>query len=289
MLKGSLTAVLAAALLLAAAGAQAGGIDLPQSGSLRAFRGTGSWVSIYDTRAWRHPERVIATLAAHHVHTLYLETSNDRQSVDVVHPDRVARFLEAAHTSGISVVGWYLPSLAKPRLDTRRAVAGARFRTADGERFDAFALDIEATNVRSIPLRTRRAVALAASVRAAVGPRYPLGAITIDPVGARYWPRYPFAALAPSISVFMPMAYFTARTSGPARVRAYSAANVNAIRSLVGDATFPVHPIGGETRRATLAELRAFLVAADAAGSVGSSLWEYGQTTPSQWALLASH
>ena len=277
------------AALLLAPGAQARGIDLAQSSSLRAFRGSGSWVSIYDTRAWRSPGRVVARLAAHGVRTLYLETSNDRQKVDVVHPDRVARFLDAAHASGISVVGWYLPSLAKPRLDARRAVAGARFHTATGARFDGFALDIEATDVRSIPLRTRRAVALAASVRRVLGPRYSLGAITIDPVGARYWPGYPFAALAPSISVFMPMAYFTARTSGPARVRSYSAANVNAIRALVGDAAFPVHPIGGETRHATLAELRAFLDAADAAGSVGSSLWEYGQTTPSQWALLAAH
>ena len=287
MRKGSLAALLAALLL--AAGAQARGIDLPQAGSLHAYRGSGSWVSIYDGRAWRNPERVIATLAAHRVKTLYLETSNDRQKVDVVHPDRVARFIDAAHASGMAVVGWYLPSFAQPRRDARRAVAGARFRTAAGGGFDAFALDIESTKIRSIPLRTRRAVAFAASVRRSLGSRYPLGAITIDPVGARYWPAYPFARLARSVDVFLPMAYFTARTSGAARVRAYSAANVEAIRTLVHDRTFPIHPIGGETRRATLAELRAFLDAADATGSVGSSLWEYGQTTPAQWSLLASH
>jgi len=285
--KGSLTAVLAALILVS--GAQARGLDLAQGSSLDAYRGRGSWVSIYDGRAWHDPERVIATLAAHDVGTLYLETSNDRQRADVVRRDRVARFIDAAHASGIAVVGWYLPSFAKPRLDARRAVAGARFRTAAGERFDAFALDIESTKIRSIPLRTHRAVAFAASVRHALGPRYPLGAITIDPVGALYWPGYPFAALARNISVFLPMAYFTARTSGPARVRAYSAANVNAIRTLVHDPAFPIHPIGGETRRATISELRAFLDAADATGSVGSSLWEYGQTTPAQWSLLASH
>src|SRR5512132_1092101 len=79
---GSLIVVLAALLL--ACGAQASGIDLAQPSRAHPFHGTGSWVSIYDTRAWRNPERVIETLSAHHVRTLYLETSNDRQKVDVV-------------------------------------------------------------------------------------------------------------------------------------------------------------------------------------------------------------
>ena len=286
MRKGSLATVLAALLL--ASGAQAGGIDVAQTTSLRAYRGTGSWVSIYDTRAWRNPERVVATLAAHRVRTLYLETSNDRQTVDVVHPHRTARFLDAAHAAGIAVVGWYLPSFTNNRRDVRRAVAGARFTTADGNRFDAFALDVESTKIRAIPLRTRRAVAFAAAVRRSLSASYPLGAITPDPVGARYWPRYPFAQLARSVDVFLPMAYFTARTSGAARVGAYSAANIAAIRRLAHDPSFPIHPIGGDTRHATVAELRAFLSASAASGVLGSSLWEYGQTKPSQWALLAS-
>lgn len=283
--KASIIAVLAALLL--ASGAQSG-IDPAGSTSLRAYRGSGSWVSIYDTKAWRHPEAVVAKLAAHHVATLYLETGNARQTVDVVRPAVVARFVEAAHAAGIRVVGWYVPSFANSKKDVRRALAGARFQTATGARFDGFALDIESTTIRSIPLRTRRAVAFAAAVHRALPARYPLGAITIDPVGARYWPGYPFAALAPSVRVFLPMAYFTARTSGARHVRAYSAANIEEIRRLVNDAAFPIHPIGGETRHASLAELRAFFAASDACKTLGSSLWEYGQTRPAQWSLLAS-
>jgi hypothetical protein len=56
------------------------------------------------------------------------------------------------------------------------------------------------------------------------------------------------------------------------------------VRRLAGDPAFPVHPIGGEAREATAAELRAFLFASG--GTVGVSLWEYGETTPRQWALL---
>lgn len=272
--------------LAAAIPAAARPLDLARSPS--PFRGVGSWVSIYDTAAWRSPERVVRTLARHRVRTLYLETANHRQPVAVVRRDRVVRFLTAAHAAGIDVVGWYLPSFAHPARDVARAVAGARFRTPDGDGFDGFALDIEATTVRSIGVRSRRAVAFAAAVRRALGPTLPLGAITIDPVGARYWPRYPFRALAPSVDVFLPMEYFTARTRGPRRVAAYSAANIRAVRRLAGDARFAVHPIGGEARHATLREVRAFLRASTAEGTVGASLWEYAQTTPRQWAALAS-
>ena len=94
--------------------------------ALSPYSGTGSWVSIYDTGAWRNPERVIQKLVAHRVHTLYLQTSNYRQTVDVVGPAKLGRFLDAADAAGIEVVGWYLPSLASPSRDLRRALAGAR-------------------------------------------------------------------------------------------------------------------------------------------------------------------
>jgi hypothetical protein len=258
----------------------------PGSGRLAPYQGTGSWVSIYDGAAWASPERVVARLAAHGVDTLFLETGNDRQRSDVFRPSRTVRFLDAAHAAGIRVVGWYLPSLATPGRDLRRALAGARFRTPAGEGFDSFALDLEATTVRSLALRTARAVQLAAAVRAALPRRASLGAITIDPVGARYWRGYPFRRLARSVDVFLPMEYFTYRTRGAAGVSAYSTANVSAVRTLAGRATFPVHPIGGEARHASLRELEAFLHASASSGVVGTSLWEYAQTSARQWALL---
>jgi hypothetical protein len=269
---------------LAAVAAHASAARAPR---LAAYSGTGTWISIYDTAAWRNPERVVARLRARHIHTLYLQTSNDRQRTAIRRPAGVGRFLDAAHAAGIRVVGWYLPSFTANRRDLARVVAGATFRSPNGHRFDSFALDVESTKIRSIPLRTRRAVQLVASVRRALPKPYVLGAITIDPVGARYWPRYPFRQLARHVDVFLPMAYFTARTSGPRRVAAYSRANIRRIRSLAGDASFPVHPIGGAARYATIAELRAFLRAAASTNTVGVSIWEYGETSPTQWRLLA--
>jgi hypothetical protein len=241
--------------------------------SLAPFRGTGTWVSIYDTAALRHPEAVVARLEAHGIHTM-------------APPVATARFLHAAHRAGIEVVGWYLPSFVSPAADVRRALQGARFRSPEGDGFDAFALDIESTKVRSLPARSARAIAVARAVRAALPTRLAVGAITIDPVGARYWDGYPFRRLAQSVDIFLPMEYFTARTRGARRVAAYTRADIRLVRRRAGDSQFPVHPIGGEARHASLAELRAFLVASR--GELGVSLWEYGETSPHQLATLAA-
>jgi hypothetical protein len=254
--------------------------------SLAPFGGTGTWVSIYDTAALRHPEAVVRRLEAHGIHTIFLETSNDRQRTGVAHPVATARFLHAAHRAGIAVVGWYLPSFVSPAADVRRALQGARFRSPEGDGFDAFALDIESTKVRSLPARSARAIAVARAVRAALPARLALGAITIDPVGARFWDGYPFRRLARSVDIFLPMEYFTARTRGARRVAAYTRADIRLVRRRAGDPRFPVHPIGGEARHASLAELRAFLVASR--GELGVSLWEYGETSPHQLATLAA-
>jgi hypothetical protein len=257
--------------------------------ALAPFSGTGSWVSIYDTPAWRNPERVVETLVTHRVHTLYLQTSNYRQTVDVVKPARLARFLDAADAAGVDVVGWYLPSLASPSRDLRRALAGARFRSPAGNGFDAFALDIEATKVRSFVLRSRRAISFAAAVRRALGPAYPLGAITLAPVGnsPTYWPGYPYREIAAHVDVVLPMTYFTARADGAANVSRYTAASLTIIRSQIG-ASFPIHPIGGEARHAPLSEVKAFLRTVASARTVGTSMWEYGEMTPAQWSALAA-
>ncbi len=262
------------------------GAGASRAHSLAAFSGTGSWISIYDTRALRHPEAVVRRLHAHHIHTVFIETSNDRAGRGVAHPVAIARFLEAAHDAGMAVVGWYLPAFVSPREDVRRALQGARFRAPSGDRFDAFALDIESTKIRSLRRRSTRAVWVARAVRLHLPRQLALGAITIDPAGARYWNGYPFRQLAQSVDVFLPMEYFTFRTTGARGVAAYSRANVRLVRRRVGDPRFPVHPIGGDARAATIPELRAFLRASRP--ELGVSLWEYGGTSQRQLAVLAA-
>ena len=188
--------------------------------SVDPYAGLGTWIDVYDGRAWAAPERTVETISLYGIATLYLQTGNYRRAEDVVRPDLVARFITAAHDRGINVVAWYLPSLADLGRDFRRTMRAIRFRTVDGDGFDSFALDIESRLVRSPSSRTTRLLRLAASIRRAVGPSYALGAIV--PSGRRmrldpgYWPAFPYRGLARSFDVFLPMTYFTARTSGAA-------------------------------------------------------------------------
>lgn len=257
--------------------------------SLDAYSGLGAWVSIYDKPAWRDPWTTVDTLAQNGVHALFLETGNYKQKVDVVKPDTVSEFIQLAHAVDIKVVAWYLPSLAAPARDLRRSLAATDFRTEDGQGFDSFALDIEASVVRKMSLRRTRAVQLAASVRRALPADYPLGAITIIPIGTSpsYWSGYPFAGIARNVDVLLPMDYFTARVKGAAKVRDYTAANIAFIRNEIGDPQFPIHVIGGVTPRAKPAEVAAFVQAATACNTIGASLWELQRTTAAHWAQLA--
>jgi hypothetical protein len=281
-----LLAAVSFAALLASAAAQG---QTPAPRSLAPFAGLGAWVSIYDGKAWANPEGTIANLASHDVQTLFLETANYRQRVDLVRPQTIARFLAAAHATDMQVVAWYLPSLAKPAVDLRRSLAPIRLVTADGDRFDGFALDVEATTVRSLPLRNRRATSLVQSVRRAAPHTLPLGAIVIGPIGnsPTYWPSFPYRSISKFVDVLLPMAYFTARARGAAGVNRYVVATMRYLRAQTTP-TFPIHVVGGLTTKAKAAEVQAFATATSACGAIGGSLWEYGTQTLSQWQTVAA-
>jgi hypothetical protein len=259
------------------------------------YAGLGTWLDIYATPSWVHPRQEVAAMARDGAKTLYLQTGNYEQHVDLVRRNALGRFVDAAHAAGIRVVAWYLPSFLYPAQDTRRALAAIRFRTARGERFDSFALDIEASLVRSVPLRTARLLRLSARLRAAVGPRYQLGAIIPSPVGIRrhptYWPRFPYRQLARVYNVLLPMAYATDRhIHGIAATRAYDAADIAIIRSRTGRPREPVHLIGGIANRMGAEESAGFMRAVADCSPLGYSLYDFPLTSRVAWqALTAPH
>jgi hypothetical protein len=256
------------------------------------YAGLGTWVDIFATTSWANPQRAVDEMAERGVRTLYLETGNYSQTVDLVRPEGLAAFVTAAHAAGLRVVAWYLPGLDNPRRDLRRALAAIRFRTATGERFDSFALDIEASLVRSVALRNRRLLQLSQQLRTAAGPSYPLGAIIPSAVGMsfhpRYWPAFPYLALARTYDVFLPMAYSTYRVHGSAATFGYVATSVAAIRAAVGDAGVQIHVIGGLSGGMGPAEAAGFLDAVAACAAAGYSLYEFPTTRLSAWNLLVA-
>jgi hypothetical protein len=268
----------------------------PASGASRqrsAYAGLGTWLDIYATQSWTHPEQEVAAMKRDGVRTLYLQTGNYEQSVDLVRPRRLGRFIDAAHAAGMRVVAWYLPSFLYPAQDTRAALAAIRFRSAEGERFDSFALDIEASLVHSVPLRTQRLLQLSARLRSAVGHRHPLGAIIPSPVGIRrhptYWPGFPYRQLARLYNVFLPMAYATDRhIHGVRATRAYNAADVAIIRARTGKPHVPIHLIGGIANAMGPKETAGFMHAVADCSVLGYSLYAFSVTRQSAWKALAA-
>jgi hypothetical protein len=282
----TLAAAVSCALVAGAAAAP------PAIRDVSSYRGLGTWVDIWDRGVWRSPEASVAAMRAWGVDTLYVETSNYRQSVDLIRPDELGRLVDDAHAQGMKVVAWYLPSFAQPALDLRRALAAIDFTSPGGGTFDSFALDVEASVVASPTLRTARAVALARLLRTAVGDEYPLGAIVPAPRGMdlhpRYWPGFPYQELAQSLDVFLPMAYFTYRARTAAEARAYTIENVALLRERTGQSGLPVHVVGGIAGPASVAQVKAFVDAATASGTLGASLYDFVGTTAPQWRSLAA-
>ena len=290
----ALLAALAIALSLVGASrapaARGQGTQPPRDVS--AYQGLGSWIDIFAGSVWTHPEATIAGLDTHGAGTLYLQTSNYSQPAALMHTAALARFVTAAHAAGLSVVAWYLPSLADPQRDYRRALAAIRFRTRDGQSFDSFALDIEASVVSSVPLRNARLLTLGRRLRAAAGADYPLGAIIPSPVGIarhpHYWPGFPYAELARTFDVFLPMAYFSYYTRDPGATYAYTRSVVRQIRAKTAVPDVPIHVIGGLAGGLGAGATAAFARALTDCAVAGASLYAYPQTTGAQWARLSA-
>ena len=245
---------------------------------------------MYDGRSLANPEAAVRSMAARGVETLYLETSNYTRSVDVYRPDRVARFVDAAHARGVAVVAWYLPGFKNLNRDRRRSLAAIRFRTPSGERFDAFGLDIEASVVKPASVRSARAVRLGRELRAAAGADYPLAAIIPSPRGMElkpeYWPGFPYAALNRRFDAFLPMVYYSYRTTDRRGATDYVARSIEIIRQRSGDPDVPIHVIGGIADRSKLGQTRGFVAASCAGGVIGLSLYDFETTSARQWKEL---
>lgn len=282
-----MAALAAAVLLVPAASASSSG-----SGHRSPYAGLGTWVDIFSTSAWASPERATAAMARQGVRTLYLQTGNYSQPGALVRPRLLGRFIDAAHAEGMHVVAWYLPAFTNPRQDLQRSLAAIRFRSAHGERFDSFSLDIEASLVHPVSLRTERLLQLSARLRKAVGARYALGAITPGPAGLRrhphYWPGFPYRSLARSYDVFLPMAYATNYVHGSTATRAYDAADVAGIRAATGNPNVPIHLIGGIAGTMGTREAAGFMQAVADCHPLGYSLYDFPITSTVEWKALTS-
>jgi hypothetical protein len=293
----AMLAVAAAAVILFLALRPSGEPSVSQPRVSEPYRGLATWLDNWDWRAWAAPEdtklarAVVARMQGHGVGTLFIATSHHSQADDLIRPAAIASFLEAAHARNMKVVAWYQPSLTDLNRDLSRALAAIRFRSPKGERFDSFALDIEARLVRPAARRNRRLVRLATLLRRAAGDSYVLGAIVPSPqrldLHPNAWPQFPYRELAQQFDIFLPMAYWTYESSAFAGSRQYVAETIGKTRSLAGEPGLPIHVIGGTARFANAAEVRGFLVAASSGRVLGASMYDFLTTSSAEWGELS--
>jgi uncharacterized lipoprotein YddW (UPF0748 family) len=275
--------------------------DRQPADRIAAFRGLGTWVDVYDyLPAFQKPGQTPAVMvdsvrdmARLGVKTLYLQAAQDdrRSEGDVVAPTIVGDFLVAAHRAGLRVVAWYLPHFADVQADLRRIEALRDFRS-HGQRFDALALDIEWTaDVPDPAVRNARLVDLSRAASRALDAEA-LGAIVLPPVlledvNPTLWPSFPWRQLAGSYDVWMPMSYWTLRSSSsPYRdAGRYTSDNVTRLRADIGGEV-PVHPIGGIADGSTANDDDGFAAAARAAGVIGWSMYDFDTTSSDAWPRL---
>jgi hypothetical protein len=270
---------------------------------LAPYRGLGAWVDVFDYAQRAQPEGAPPPVTPESVHdmaslgaeTLYLQVVNPvgEPPTSLYDADLLGRFLSRAHDEDLHVVAWYLPSVehVADDLSMVRRIVGFR---ADGEQFDGVALDLEdTTGVPDVAVRNDRIVKLTKRTRALLGDDRALGAIVYpavqtDIINPLLWPKFPYRRLAPSVDVWMPMAYFTFRDaeSGYRDPRRYTEESVRRLRAHLGDPSAPVHVIGGIADLATPEDYTAFVHAAHETKSVGYSMYDFRTTSSAAWATL---
>lgn len=273
------------------------GQPIPNPGAriLDAYRGLGTWVDVFDYVPAFQPNGATPKVEAANVDdmarlgvkTLYLQVSRDdeRSPAPIVDERLVSAFVRRAWAHGVRVVAWYAPRLLDPTSDLARVKAIDQFRV-DGHGFDGIALDIEATDVGDIPTRNDALIELSKNVRREV--KGILGAIVlpavqIEVVSSTFWPMFPWAEIAKSYDVWLPMAYATFRKEPYRDHVRYIAESVQRMRTNLAIPNAPVHVIGGLADKMTPEDFVAVRQVAQDTRALGWSAYDFAITPSTAW------
>ena len=265
-------------------------VDEPLPRDLQPYAGLGTWVDVFDyapAYAGEDPPLSPADLddmAGAGVRTVYLQAvrQDERSPERIVDEELMAQFLIQGHRLGLRMVGWYLPRLGDVQDDLDHVAALADFEVGGGHRFDGVALDIEDTETESdVGLRNERLIELSAQASdyldgAALG-AIVLPPVLIETVNPDFWPGFPWADLAGSYDVWLPMSYWTQRRpdSGFQDGYTYNEESTTRIRANLDDDEAVVHGIGGIGDEVTPASLAAFGLSLADTGSIGGSIYDW--------------
>jgi hypothetical protein len=261
--------------------------------SLEPHTGLAAWVDAFD---WSTSlggdapvvdEDAFEAMADLGIQTVYLQTSHLGVPDQVVlERERLESLIDAAHDNDLSVVAWYLPTLADIDVDLDRLLESAALDV------EGLAVDIESTVVADPAVRNARLLELSDALRAEL-PDKVIGAITpsavhLGEVNPDYWPDFPWPEVAETYDLILPMTYWSIRLPEWRDGNRYVGENIDRIRVVTEDPDIPIHVIGGIADEATVDQVRGMLDAIEARSSVsGAGLYDWATSSPEQWAALA--
>jgi hypothetical protein len=251
------------------------------------------WLTL-GTIAESDPRAIVQAARHDGITHLYLESAisplgfHGRQSVGPL--------IDAAHREGIAVVAWVYPYLYDLAADVALTRLVASFRTAQGERFDGIAADLE-DNITTTSVREYSGL-----IRAYLGARYLLIGVTYPPQSNA---GYPFAEVAQYYNVLAPMDYWRQTKTafgldydhmhyGYDYSYRYASDSVAEIRAAAGPV--PVAPIGqtfDNFARLELgplapsaAEETGFLEGSKRSGAIGASFFQWMTASVAEWKAI---
>lgn len=260
-----------------------------------AIRGKGMWLTLGTVGA-STPAAIIRAARHNGITHLYVESAisplgfHGRVSVGPL--------IRQAHQYGIAVVAWVYPYLYDIASDVALTRQVAEFRTADGDRFDGIAADLERNFTRS------NVHAYSQLVRYYVGSRYLLVGVTYPPQSA---PEYPFEEIGRDYNAVAPMDYWHQTKTergldyghmryGYAYAYRYAGDSIKLIRRAVG--RVPIVPIGQTfdnfgrlemgPHAPTAAEISGFLHGSEDNGAAGVSFFQWMTATDPEWRAIHS-
>jgi hypothetical protein len=274
-------------------------VEEPVAGT-SPYAGVGTWLSRYRiTREFGGAAPPVSpgdvdAMADAGVQTIYLQpAADDPRYPGLLSTDIVGEFLVRAHARDLQVVAWYLPRFGDIDADLRRLQEIADFR-ADGEGFDAIAVDIEFTDAVELAPRNEALIELSQRLRAAL-PDVELGAVVLPPVvtdvlNTAYWPDFPWQELRDLYDVWMPMAYWSNRSEeGFTDPHWYVTENITRVRAHLDDPCAVVSVIGGYDLEETAEDYAAMVRAATEQQAIGVSIWDWPTTPPTAWPAIAGY
>lgn len=242
--------------------------------------GAGIWVNL-----WNYPtkdfEQYAENLYASGVRNLWIQTSRSNTPA-ISQPNELGQIIEACHKYKIRVIAWSFAELHNTKADADKLIFAARFRSANGDRLDGIAPNLEKN------LHKEAVESYSKHLREALGEGYPMVAIVYSPLN-----RAPAVAITPwktldkYYQVIAPMAYWNGRYQ-TIDAYTYTKRTVERIRELTGRSDVEVHVIG-DGMGTHAPEIKEFLRACADVGAQSASLYPNQRTTTEQFAAMSRY